>query len=278
MRRYKLPKELEGTILEQIMEVKIREIAGSIGKLPGRSVTMALERAPEIRSLKRALSRHSPAIIAEIKKSSPSAGILRPDFDAIAIAREYEKSGAAALSVLTEVHHFQGNLEDIARIRWATRIPILRKDFLVDPYQVLEARLAGADAVLLIAALLDTAALKLMREEAEQTGMEALVEVHTASELERALEAGATLIGVNSRDLRTFEVSLDVCFDLVKRIPASAIAVAESGIRSADDVRRLGAAGYKGFLIGEMFLRAPSPGAALAGLLQAGSPPARKAS
>jgi indole-3-glycerol phosphate synthase len=278
MRQYKLPRELEGTILERIMEVKLREIAGSIDKLPDRSVKMALERAPEIRSLKRALSRQSPAVIAEIKKSSPSAGVLRQNFDPIALAREYEDSGAAALSVLTEVHHFQGNLEYAAGVRWATRIPILRKDFLVDPYQILESRLAGADAVLLIAALLETAALKQMREEAEQTGMDALVEVHSALELERALEAGATLIGVNSRDLRTFEVSLDVCFDLVQRIPGNAIAVAESGIHSIEDVRRLQSAGYKGFLIGEMFLRAPSPGAALAGLLQGASPPARKAS
>jgi indole-3-glycerol phosphate synthase len=278
MRHYKLPKELEGTILEQIMEAKLRELAGSINKLPGHSLKMALERAPEIRSLRRALIRHPLAVIAEIKKCSPSAGVLRPNFDPVGIAREYEDSGAAALSVLTEVHHFQGNLEDIARIRWATRIPILRKDFLVDPYQILESRLAGADAVLLIAALLDTATLKQLREEAEQTGMDVLIEVHSALELERALEAGATLIGVNSRDLRTFEVSIDVCFDLVQRIPRSAIAVAESGIHSAEDVRRLSAAGYKGFLIGEMFLRAPSPGAALVGLLRAGSPPARKAS
>jgi indole-3-glycerol phosphate synthase len=227
---------------------------------------MALDRAPVVRSFRKSIVRGSPALIAEIKKRSPSAGLLRRDFDPAGIAKEYEESGAAAISVVTEGKHFSGGLEILAMLRWTCKIPLLRKDFLLDPYQILEARHAGADAVLLIAALLDTSSLRKMREEAENTGMEALVEVHDEIELDRALESGAVLIGVNSRDLRTFEVSLETCLRLARRLPGNAVSVAESGIRSADDVRRLMDAGYKGFLIGEQLLRAPSPGAALSQL------------
>jgi indole-3-glycerol phosphate synthase len=227
---------------------------------------MVLDRAPTVRSFRKALQARRPALIAEIKKRSPSAGILRPDFDPVTIAQEYEASGAAAISVVTEVKHFSGGLEILAKLRWNCKIPLMRKDFLLDPYQILEARHAGADAVLLIAALLDTSSLREMRAEAESIGMEALVEVHDEGELDRALESGAAMIGVNNRDLRTFEVSLDTALRLARRMPGNVVAVAESGIRSADDVRQLMDAGYHGLLIGEQLMRAPSPGAALSQL------------
>jgi indole-3-glycerol phosphate synthase len=220
-----------------------------------------------VRPFKSALLSRSPAIIAEIKRASPSAGIMRTDFDPIKIAREYQNAGAAALSVISEVHHFHGSLENLACLRWNVRLPLLRKDFIIDSYQIVESRHAGADAVLLIAALLDMSTLAEFRKEAESYGMEALVEVHGADELEKALDAGAKLIGVNNRDLRTFEVSLDVCLNLARLLPNDVLAVAESGIHTADDIRRLSAAGYRAFLVGEKLMRAPSPGAALAGLL-----------
>jgi len=268
---YHLPPYLEGTILADIMHAKVHELIGAKKKWPAVAIRNALERGSEVRSLTKALLRRSPAIIAEIKKASPSAGLLRPNLDPAKIAQEYEKAGAAAISVVTEVKYFCGGLEILALLRWSSNLPLLRKDFIIDPYQVLEARHANADAVLLIAALLDTVALKSLRVEIETYGMEALVEVHSESELERALEAGATLIGVNSRDLRTFEVSLDVCLNLAPRLPKEVVAVAESGIRTADDIRRLADAGYRGFLVGEQLLRAESPGAALKALLPSGS-------
>jgi indole-3-glycerol phosphate synthase len=265
---YRLPAALKDTILEKIMRAKVRELKGAMSKLSAGSLEDALDRAPEIRPFKKALASHAPAIIAEIKRASPSAGVIREDFDPVKIAEEYRKSGAAAISVITEVHHFHGSLEILARLRWNIRIPLLRKDFIIDPYQLLEARHAGADAVLLIVALLDTAALKSLRMEAERLGMEALVEVHNESELQCALDSGATLVGVNNRNLRTFEVSLDVSFDLARRMPKNVMAVAESGIRTSDDLRMLADAGYRGFLIGEHFMRAPSPGAALAEMIK----------
>ena len=275
---YQLPEVLKGTILEQILEVKLREIEGAKQKLPAVSLGGALERAEPVRSLKKALLARSPAIIAEIKKASPSAGILRKDFNPTQIAREYEKNGAAAISVVTEVHHFRGNLEDLACLRWAVRVPLVRKDFIVDPYQIVEARIAGADAVLLIASLLDTISLGKLRQETEALGMEALVEIHDETELARALEAGAALVGVNNRDLRTFETSLEVSLRLAPRLPKAVVSVAESGIKGADDILRLRKAGYRGFLIGEELMRAPSPGEALSGLLSACARAEKKAS
>jgi indole-3-glycerol phosphate synthase len=270
--KYRLPDELKGTILEQIMANRLPEIAGTKMKLPAESLQMVLDRAPRIRSLKRSLMRQ-PGIIAEIKKASPSAGLLRPDFDPRTIAGAYLKAGALAVSVVTESRFFQGNLETLAGLRWCADVPLLRKDFIVDPYQVLEARHAGADAVLLIAALLAGTSLKGLRTCVEELGMDALVEVHSEAELARALAAGATLIGVNSRDLRSFIVSLDVCVRLAALLPKEAVAVAESGIRTAEDIRRLASAGYRGFLVGESLVRAQSPGAALAELVS--SLPAR---
>jgi indole-3-glycerol phosphate synthase len=264
---YRLPEALRGTIMEKIMHSKVHELVGAKDKLPAISLEAALDRTPQIRSFSNALTAHDPAVIAEIKRASPSAGLIREDFDPVQIARQYQDSGAAALSVVTEVSCFRGGLEILARLRWNTRLPLLRKDFIIDPYQVLEARHAGADAVLLIAALLDPYALKTLREEAERLGMEALIEVHDEPEFERALDAGAALIGVNNRDLRTFEVSLDVSLNLARILPRGVLAVAESGLRTAEDLRRLSDAGYRGFLVGEHLMRSPSPGTALTELL-----------
>jgi indole-3-glycerol phosphate synthase len=273
---YRLPKELEGTVLEKIMQARLPEIAGARAKWPAEAIRNALEPVPRIRSLKRALSRGTPSVIAELKKASPSAGVLRQDFDPVAIALEFAETGAAALSILTEPRFFQGTLENIARVRWKTGMPLLCKDFIVDPFQILEARHAGADAVLLIAALLDLPGLNRLRAEAEALGMEALVEVHNEGELGKALQSGAALIGVNSRDLRTFAVSLDTALDLARHIPAAVVKVAESGIRTGEDIKRLWDAGYHGFLIGETLMRAQSPGAALKRLIADTAPASRR--
>jgi len=265
---YVMPEAIKSTILEKIMHAKVHELIGARSKLPAICLESVLDRAPAVRSFKKALLSHAPAVIAEIKRASPSAGLICEDFDPMRIAKEYQDSGAAALSVITEVKHFRGGLEILARLRWDSKIPLLRKDFLIDPYQILEARHAGADAVLLIAALLDAPMLKHMREESERWGMETLVEVHNESELQRALDAGATIVGVNNRDLRSFEVSLDVSLNLARIMPKDILTVAESGIRTAEDIRRLSDAGFRGFLVGEHLMRSSSPGAALKELLK----------
>lgn len=265
---YTLPGQLRGTFLEEVMRARIPEIVGACMKWPAEAIRPALERAPATRSLRRALMGKPPGIIAELKKASPSAGLLRRDFDPLMLGRELEDAGAAALSVVTEPRYFQGRLEYIATLRWSAGVPILRKDFIVDSYQILEARHAGADSVLLIAALLDDASLRRLREETEALGMEALVEVHSAGELDRALQSGATTIGVNNRDLRTLQTSLDVSLELAQRFPREVLAISESGIRTADDIRRLSEAGYRGFLVGEQLMRSTSPAAALAELTQ----------
>jgi indole-3-glycerol phosphate synthase len=275
---YTLPDGLCGTFLEEITRTRIPEIAGASRKWPAEAIRPALDRAPTTRSLRRSLMRKSPAVIAELKKASPSAGLLRPDFDPLKLGRELEDAGAAALSVVTEPRYFQGTLEHIAALRWSVGVPILRKDFIVDSYQVLEARHAGADSVLLIAALLDDRLLRRLREETEALGMEALVEVHSADELGRALRSGATIVGVNNRDLRTLQISLDVSFELAKQFPREILAISESGIRTADDIRRLSDAGYRGFLVGEQLMRSASPGAALASVVQKVASPQRSAS
>jgi indole-3-glycerol phosphate synthase len=260
---YRLPGKLEGTVLGGIVEAKLKELAGATEKWPAAAIEAVLDRAPQLRSFTSALLRRTPAIIAELKKASPSAGLLRADFDPVAIAAEYDEGGAAALSVITEVQHFRGGLENLARLRVHSHLPLLRKDFLVDSYQLLEARHAGADAVLLIAGLLEGDLLRGMREETERLGMQALVEVHSEEEMRRTLDSGATLVGVNNRDLRTFEVSLDTSARLSRLAPAGVVLVAESGIRTAEDIRRLTECGFRAFLVGETLMRASSPGNAL---------------
>jgi indole-3-glycerol phosphate synthase len=265
---YRLPSELAATILGGIVASKLRVLAEARQKLPAQALRMASDRWPVVRSLKRALRKELPGVIAEIKPASPSAGVLRSDVDPIALAEEYRAGGAAALSVVTESEYFRGRIESVSCLRWKTRLPILRKDFIVDSYQLLETRHAGGDAVLLIAALLEGGRLRDLREEAEELGMDALVEVHDDRELDRALEAGASLIGVNNRNLKTLDVSLDVALSLAPRLPPGVVAVAESGIGDREALRRLWASGYRRFLIGEALMRSASPGRALGGMLE----------
>jgi indole-3-glycerol phosphate synthase len=203
------------------------------------------------------------SVIAECKRRSPSAGVLRPVYDPVAIARGYAAAGAAAISVLTEPTFFDGALVHLRAVREAVDVPILRKDFVVSEYQLLEARAAGADAVLLIAAALGPIELKLLHGRALSLGLDALVEVHTATELAVAIDAGARIVGVNNRNLRTLQVDVRASEDLIAQIPGDVIAVSESGLGSAGEVGRLRRLGYRAFLIGERFMTAPDPGAAL---------------
>lgn len=208
-------------------------------------------------------------VIAEFKRASPSKGEIRADASAAETARAYERGGAAAISVLTEEDHFRGSLQDFAEVRRSTMLPLLRKDFIFDEYQVFESAAAGADAILLIVAALDDKALAGLRRLAEgELGMDALVEVHTAEELRRASAAGASIIGVNNRDLRSFKVSLETSVELARLAPADAILVSESGIGDAGDVRRLRACGFKAFLVGETLMRAGRPEDALRSLVE----------
>jgi indole-3-glycerol phosphate synthase len=224
-------------------------------------------RKEDRRDFARALTANPPAIIAEIKKASPSRGLIATGFDPACIARAYESGGAAAISVLTDQKHFQGSLADLEAARAAVRLPVLRKDFTIDPFHVLEAAAHDADAILLIAAVLGDRELRDYRELAASHGMAALVEVHDGEELRRAVASGAEIIGVNNRDLRTFEVRLETSLELAARMPANAIRVAESGIRTAADVRRLHAAGYHACLVGEHLMTAKDPAAAVRALL-----------
>lgn len=218
----------------------------------------------------RARAEHGPAVIAELKKASPSKGLIREAFDATELARQMEAGGAAVLSVLTEERFFQGSLENLRLASSAVRLPCLRKDFMVDEFQVLEARANRADAILLIVAALTDEELRRLREAARSYGLDVLCEVHDAEEMERALGLECECVGVNSRDLRTFEVSLERACELAAKLPPSAVKVAESGIHTAAEMRRLRAAGYDAFLIGESLMRQSNPGGALAHLLREG--------
>lgn len=207
------------------------------------------------------------AVIAELKKASPSKGLIRASFNAVELARELEGAGAAALSVLTDEEFFQGSLGNLREASAAVAVPCLRKDFIIDEFQLLEARANSADAVLLIVAALTQAELVALARGAADCELDVLCEVHDAGELQRALDAGCNLIGVNTRDLRTFKVSLETALDLAEKVPQNVVRVAESGIRTSDDVARLRTAGYHAFLVGESLMRAERPGAALRELL-----------
>jgi indole-3-glycerol phosphate synthase len=226
--------------------------------------------AHEPRGLRRALrekSKDSIAVIAELKKASPSKGLIRAEFDPVALARELENAGAAALSVLTDAEFFQGSLENLKVASAAAKLPCLRKDFIVDEFQILEARANSADAILLIVAALSQAELLAFSRCAGDRGLDVLCEVHDEEELQRALDAECNLIGVNSRDLRTFQVDLHTALRLAEKFPPNVVRVAESGIRTGGDVARLREAGYDAFLIGESLMRAEQPGDALRDLV-----------
>ena len=252
-------------ILAKIVEHKRAELvrdAPRRGELEKRAAARAVAH-DDYRDFRGALIANPPAIIAEIKKASPSKGILADRFDPASIARMYSSGGAAALSVLTDRQFFQGGLGDLETARAAVPVPVLRKDFTLDEFHVIEAAAHGADAILLIAALLEERELQGLRELAAHYKMAALVEVHDASELESALCSGAEIVGVNNRNLHTFEVTLETSLQLAEKIPASVVKVSESGIHSRLDVTRLASAGFHAFLVGEHLMKSADPAAAL---------------
>ncbi len=258
-------------ILQKIVAVKREEVAAARASrdLP------SLRREAEARGgqrdfvdgLRRRVAERGAAVIAEVKKASPSKGVLRSDFRPAEIAASYEKHGAAALSVLTDERFFQGSRAALEAARAACSLPVLRKDFMIDAYQLFEARAMGADCILLIAAILGDAELVEFEATATALGMAVLVEVHDDAELERALKLRTPLVGINNRNLRSFEVSLETTLAMMPRVPAERLVVSESGIHAPADIARLRGAGVHAFLVGEAFMRAPDPGAALATLL-----------
>lgn len=260
------------TILEDIVRTVRARLEGVRGRAPRAELERTVEARRERRDFAGALAAspargQGPRVIAELKKASPSAGLLRRDYHPQQIARDYESAGAAALSILTEPDFFLGSLADLKEARAAAGLPVLRKDFILDDYQVYESVGAGADALLLIVAALEDAALARLLELSGRLRIEALVEVHTADELQRALGAGARILGVNNRNLKTMEVNLETSLRLREQIPGSCLAISESGIKTAADLQRLGAAGYHAVLIGERLMTSEEPGQALAALL-----------
>lgn len=251
-------------ILKRILARKVEEIDECKQKLGLQELERRVANADAPRgfasSLLQKLDAGQAAVIAEIKKASPSRGVLREDFDPAKLAISYEKGGAACLSVLTDVDFFMGADAFLQQARAACALPVLRKDFTIDPYQVYEARMLGADCILLIVAALGDAMLLELLQLAEHLGMDALVEVHDADELERALAVPARLLGINNRDLRSFETSLDVTLGFLDRIPDDRIVVTESGIHTAEDVALMRSSGVHAFLVGEAFMKAPEPG------------------
>ncbi len=240
------------TILDQIVASKRQEILAARSATPAAELQRRIESAPPCRDFVAALAAEGPIkLIAEIKKASPSKGLIRADFDPPELARAYQRGGAACLSVLTDRPFFQGSLDYLSQVRAAVDLPVLRKDFILDSYQLLEARAAGADAVLLIAECLDDCHLRKLHNEAIQLGMAPLVELYEPDNLPRVLAAGATLIGVNNRDLRTFEVDLEHTIRLRSQVPDECLLVGESGIHGRSDVERLAAAGVDAILVGE---------------------------
>jgi indole-3-glycerol phosphate synthase len=252
-------------ILARIVEYKRAQLEQSRGYREILEQTAHLARNDH-RDFKAALTAQPPAIISEIKKASPSKGLLSADFDPVSIAETYERGGAAALSVLTDTKFFQGSLQDLEKARNAVSIPVLRKDFTLDEHHVYEAGSIGADAILLIAAILSTDEMRRFRELAESLGMAALVEVHNEDELKSAVDSGASILGVNNRNLHTFEVRLETSLRLAEQMPAGAVLVSESGIHSNADVRLLMGAGYQAFLVGEHLMKSGDADAALRAL------------
>jgi indole-3-glycerol phosphate synthase len=256
-----------GTVLDRILESRRAEVDHRKRVLPETALKYGVKAASPVRDFAAALSRDGINIIAELKPASPSRGIIRDPFDAPALAKSLASAGAAALSVLTEGEFFRGSLKNLRDARKEVSVPALRKDFIFDPWQVWETRANDADSFLLIVAALDDALLRDLIALGRELHMEPLVEVHTRAELDRALTTGASILGVNNRDLKTLNVRLETSFELVKQIPDDCIAVAESGLRTHADLRDLRAAGFDAFLIGEHLMQAPDPSAALFQLL-----------
>lgn len=254
-------------ILQRILAVKAQEIGAAQARVSLAQMQVAARAAPLARdftgALRAKIAAGKPAVIAEVKKASPSKGVLREQFDPAAIAATYERHGAACLSVLTDVQFFQGKLDDLRAARDACALPVLRKDFMMDPYQVYEARAAGADCILLIVAALEPGCMRELEAIAHELGMAVLVEVHDGAELEAALALETPLIGVNNRNLHTFETTLETTLGLLAKIPAERLVITESGILKADDVTKMRAHAVHGFLVGEAFMRAADPGAEL---------------
>ena len=256
------------TILDEIVAAKRTEVARAQAQQPAAELRAALDKAPRVRDFFAALNAPGPLkLIAEIKKSSPSAGIIRSDFDPVAIARTYQAHGATCLSVLTDTPYFQGSLEHLQHTRSAVALPVLRKDFILDEYQILQARAAGSDAVLLIAECLDDCQLRSLLGCTIDLEMTPLVEIYEPENLPRVLDAGATLIGINNRDLRTFQTDLDHTLRLRDQVPDDCLLVSESGIRTRNDVERLESAGVNAILVGESLMASPDIGSAVEELL-----------
>jgi len=257
-------------ILQRICEVKVEEVAAARRKRSLASQREEAEARTDVRGFEAALRARIAAghsgVIAEIKKASPSKGVIRADFRPAAIAESYARHGAACLSVLTDEQFFQGSVAYLQEARAACELPVLRKDFMVDEYQVFEARAMGADCILLIAACLDDAQMADLEAVAHHLKLDVLVEVHDGAELDRALKLKTPLVGINNRNLRTFEVTLDTSLGLLDRVPAERLLVTESGILAPADVQTMRAAQVNAFLVGEAFMRAPDPGVALATL------------
>lgn len=260
---------MSGTILDQIIEHKRTEVAvrkqrRSAAELLAAGFSSAP--TPFTDALKHSISRGRSAVIAEVKKASPSKGVIRADFDPVAIARSYSAGGASALSVLTDERFFQGHDDYLQAVKGAVPLPVLRKDFMVDDYQLIESRALGADCVLLIVAALDASALGDFYRCARELDLDVLVEVHDREELDIALGLNAPMIGINNRNLKTFETRLQTTWDLLDAVPAGTLVVTESGIHTVDDVTAMRNRGVHAFLVGEAFMRAEDPGAALKGL------------
>jgi indole-3-glycerol phosphate synthase len=262
-----------GTVLDRILEARRVEVEHRKKALPLTALKYGVKAATPLRDFSAALSEPGLKVIAELKPASPSRGVIRDPFDPVDLARSLEAAGAAALSVLTEGEFFRGSLKNLRDARKAAAVPALRKDFIFDPWQVWEARANDADSFLLIVAALSDAQLAELLAQGRELGMEPLVEVHTREELDRATAADAKIIGVNNRDLKTLDVSVQTSFDLIEHIAESCIVVSESGLRTHEDLTRLRAAGFDAFLIGEQLMSAPDPGIALAQLLH---PPAQE--
>ena len=255
-------------ILEKIIATKRRELNDALQAAPLLAVRAAAEAAPKPRdfigAIRAKIAAGNAAVIAEIKKASPSKGIIRENFNPAEIAKSYELGGAACLSVLTDVEYFQGSVEYLKQARAACSLPVLRKDFMIDAYQVFEARAMGADCILLIAAAIDLAKMRELESIAHSLGMAVLVEVHNGEELDLALQLETPLLGINNRNLRTFDVTLQTTLGLLTRIPADKIVVTESGIFTADDVKLMTDNNVHTFLVGEAFMRQPDSGVELA--------------